>query len=400
MPRYTYHAADTAGTVIKEQASASDPTALERRLERGGKFLVEVLKEEREKKEKRSRGARGVKRRDLIEMAYHISVMTSSGLPLVTGLQDFAEGRASPALRGVLREVLRDVNEGALLSEAMTRFESVFGNIFVNLVRAGESSGSLDTVMERFYQEMEWQDKIRGRLVQALVYPAFLFLALAGLVVLLLTFLLPRVMGLFPKGMELPLPTRVLIAASETLQVYWMPLIAAAVLLPVVIKLARHTKRGRYLVDDLLMHLPLIGGVVKDIGVARFLSTFRTLYSSGVEIMQSLRISGESAGNAVITARADKIRLRIMEGALLSEAFAGVREFNSLVKNLIHMSEKTGKTAEALERITRYFDTVIPRRVKRMIAVMEPAVILGAGLVVGFVLAGTLLPIFNLYSVM
>jgi type IV pilus assembly protein PilC len=397
MPAYTYTAASDTGKVIKGTSFEPDEGALEQHLEQEGMTLVRVVRVH-DKPAGAGRFSR-VRRNDLIELAYHISVMSAAGIPLITGLEDFAKQRATPRFRGMLEGIIKDVNNGMLLSEALARRPGAFGKIFINLTKAGETSGSLDVVMERYYKEMEWQGRIRAKLYQALVYPSFLLLALSGLVVLLLTFLLPRIMGVFPEGtLDLPLPTKILIFCSDLIRDHWTALLLLVVLMPLAVKLFRMTERGRYATDSLLMRLPLVGKVVLDISVARFISTFRTLFGSGVEIVRSLEIAGDSSGSSVINARAKGITREIMGGTLLSHAFGKVDEFNSMIKNLINMSEKTGQTAMALERITDYFDTVIPRQVKRMLAVMEPAIIIAAGLVVGFVLVGTILPIFNLYS--
>lgn len=397
MPAFTYTAANGTGKVVKGVSFEPDEGALEQHLEQDGMTLVRILNVE--EKQARAGRFRRVNRTDLIELSYHLSVISAAGIPLISGLVDFAEQRATPRFRKMLEEIIKDVNNGMLFSEALARRPGAFGKIFINLTKAGETSGSLDVVMERYYKEMEWQSRIRAKLYQALVYPSFLLLALSGLVVLLLTFLLPRVMGVFPEGtLELPLPTKILVFCSDLIRNHWTALLFLVLLTPLAVKLVRMSARGRYLTDGLLMRLPLVGKVVLDISVARFISTFRTLFGSGVEIVKSLEIAGDSSGNSVINARAMGITEEIMGGSLLSHAFGKVNEFNSMIKNLINMSEKTGQTAMALERITDYFDTVIPRQVKRMLAVMEPAIIIAAGLVVGFVLVGTILPIFNLYS--
>jgi len=398
MPTFLISAADRTGKVRKKRLTAPDERSLERKLEQSGEYLVSVLKEERKETAPRGLSSR-IGRDDRIDMAFQLSVMCASGVPLLTAIGDFAEKRASAPLRRVLNVVLRDMREGMLLSEALERHPKAFDRIFIHLVKAGEASGSLDLVMERSYKEMEWQSRIRGRLIQALVYPAFLLAAIAGLVVLLLTFLLPKVMDILPlAGGNLPLPTRILIGASNLITDQWIVLAAAAAALPLSIQVARLFERGRYITDFLLMKTPPIGGVVLDVAVGRFISTFRTLITSGVEVIQALNISGGASGNAVIAARTRGIVDRIVGGAMLSEAFGTVREFDSLIQSMISMSEKTGKTGEALERISQYYDTTIPRKVKRLISILEPGIIAAAGVIVGFVLVGTLLPLFNLYT--
>lgn len=397
MPVFSYTVANRSGKVTKGSSHAADERSLEQLLEREGKLLIEVLKSD-EASRKTLRSGR-VRRGELIEMAYHLSIICQAGIPILSGLEDFKDQRASPRMKRILEEVLEDVNAGLLLSEALARHPKAFGEIFINLVRAGEASGSLDVVMERLYKEMEWQSGIRNQLVQAMIYPIILILALSGLVILLLTFLLPRVLGLFPAGtLDLPLPTKILLFVSGLLQSHWPLLLGGILGLAAGIHITRQFSPGRYLIDKMLIQLPLLGGVILDIAIARFFSTFRTLFASGVEVLRAIEISGKSSGNNVINARAQQMHDNISKGSLLSEAVNKVDEFDSMIRNLVNMGEKSGQTAMTMEKITGYFDTVIPRRVKRMISIMEPAIIILAGLLVGFVLVGTLLPVFNLYS--
>ena len=397
MPVFTYTATDKSGTITKTSSVALDEANLEKQLGREGRLLVDVLKVQQ--KSVKAGSSTKIKSKELIEFAYHMSVMTRSGIPLIAGIEDFTSQRASPQLKNVLDDIVKEVNSGRLLSEALERHKKAFGSMFIDMVKAGEASGSLDVVMERLYKEMEWQSGIKAKLKQALVYPAVLLVALTGLVTLLLTFLLPKVMGLFPEGeMELPLPTKILMAASGFLRSYWLPFLVLAVLVPVFIRIARISEKGRYCTDMALMKIPIVGSIVLDISVARFISTLRTLFGSGVEVVKALRISGASTGNSVIKRRSEMICDEVMNGSLLSEAFNKVKEFNSMIQSMMSMCERTGQTTEGLERITGYFDTVIPRRVKKAISIMEPAIIGLAGLLVGFVLVGTLLPMFNLYS--
>ena len=200
--------------------------------------------------------------------------------------------------------------------------------------------------------------------------------------------------------MELPLPTKILVACSGFIQSHWILLLSFAILIPACIKITRLFNKGKYLTDFILIKLPLVGRIVLDVAVARFFSTFHTLFEAGVKIINSLKIAGASSGNSVISRRINRASEDIMKGALLSEAFEKIKEFNTMILNLVRMSEKTGQPDRALERITKYFDTVIPRKVKKMISFMEPAIIIAAGVLVGFILIGTLLPLFNLYSSM
>ncbi|MFH1999104.1 MAG: type II secretion system F family protein [Planctomycetota bacterium] len=398
MPVYTFKETDLSGKVKKRSSFAPSEFALEREIESEGRTLVKIL-EVRQGSQVSNPGMK-IKKTDLIEMAFHLSIMSASGIPLLTGLEDFCEQRATPRLKRVLNDIIREVNSGRLFSEALEKHPKAFDPVFVSLIKAGETSGSLDIVMERYYKDAEWQMQTKQRLIQALVYPTMLIGALTGLVVLLLTFLLPKVMNLFPVGMKLPLPTRILVMTSQWVQSNWIALLGLVIMIPVAVHVARFFSKGRFYSDMGLMKLPVIGGIVRDVAVARFIATFRTLLGSGVTVIKALEVAVQASGNQVIIERVSRSIVEITNGALLSQAFEPIKEFSSLIQNLIRMSERTGQTMAALDRITDYFDTTIPRAVKRMISIMEPAITIAAGMLVGFVLVGTLLPIFDLYSVL
>lgn len=397
MPVYTFSATNDLGEILKDTLSAPDEISLERKLDQQGQTLIKVIKAQ-EKKKKTVTSVK-ISKRDLTDLAYHLSILSASGISILDSLDDFKNNRSSKRLRPVLEDVINNINQGDMLSTALGKHQVTFGKIFISLVRAGEESGRLDVVMERFYKEMEWRDKIKGQVVQAVVYPSLLVLALTGLVVLLLTFLLPKVMGMYPEGeVVLPFCTQILISCSEFLQDFWPFLVIGLILIPICINILRWSEKGEFLTDNALMKIPIMGGVVRDVAIARFISTFRTLLGSGVEILNALKIGGEASGNCVIKRRALEIEEGVRAGSLLSEAFNKINEFNSMIKNLINMSEKSGQITTSLERITQYYDTTIPRKVKKSISIIEPLIIVTAGAVVSFVLIGTLLPLFNLYS--
>ncbi len=396
MPFYKCEIGEADGGTAVRVIEAEDTLALEKIVQAKGDVLVRILGEARSRIDS---GSGRVSRSEVVEMAYHLSVTTASGLSVVEALEDFAERRAGKAFSKILRAVVEDVRSGRLLSEAMRDYPAVFDPLLVTMVEAGEASGAMGEVMGRYASEMEWQQRVRGKVSHAFSYPAVLLVALSGLVVLLLTFLLPRILALMPEGeVSLPVPTRILMVLSSTLERYWPYLFGFLAAGAIGFKFASKRPSVALWLDRVKMSLPWFGKLARDAAAARFVSTFRTLLEAGVETTEAMQMAGRASGSILVQKHIDDAIDMVISGALLSEALGSVREFDPLVAGLINLGEQTGETVEALGRAVAYFNASLPRRVKRVVAVIEPAIIVIAGAVTAFVLLGAILPVFTLYA--
>ncbi len=399
MPVYTIKTLSEEGLLESSVITAPTRKSLEKTLEKDGKIITGI----KEKKEPRTaKPVSGkIKSADLTDFLIYLSITNSSGIPVTTALEDFIKRTRKGTLRQILTNILENVEQGMSLSESVERYKGFFGTIFVHVIRAGEETGSLDVVLDRYREQMEWQTKIRGTMRQALIYPSFLIFAVTGLCILLITFLLPRIMGIYADSdIELPVITRMLIAASDFLRGNWQPLVSILVGIPVTIAVVKRFKAGRIFMDRALFKIPVLGSIVADIVLARFTVIFKTLLSSGVEIVKAIEISGSSSGNSYIGMLADKAIEEVKNGNKLSSAFAAFNEMNLLLPRMVSIGEKTGRIVDTMEAAYNYFDKTIPNKVSRMISMLEPTIIIVAGVLVGFILLGALLPIYSMYSSM
>lgn len=397
MPRYRFQTISEDGSVEKGRANAPDRESLVRKIAREGKVIIKAREEDIASGA--LSGAQRIKTRDITDLISYLSITHSSGIPLIDALEDFIGKARGTKLKAVLTDVLNGITGGEKLSEAFARYEKYFGTVFVNAVRAGEETGSLDTVLDKLKHQIEWQANIKSTVKQALIYPAFLILAVIGLIVLLLTFLLPRIMSIFNEsGAELPALTRYLIATSEFIKGNWYFLIGAVVMVPVTIAVLRRFEKPSVVIDRVLLRLPVFGRIITEISLARFTVIFKTMLLSGVEIVRSMELSGSASGNGYIEKLTRNAILDVQSGSRLSEAFEPFKSMNLLLPRMIAIGEKTGRIDDALDCSSRYFDESIPKRVKRMLAMLEPSIIIVAGVLVGFILLGALMPIYSMYS--
>jgi type II secretory pathway component PulF len=395
MPVFTYEAITPQGAVARGSLAAESVEQLESELRERRLELVRTLRARPDRGPRQRR----VKLRDVAELARYVSITCRGGLPILESLEDFARQTLSPAMKAVLDEVVRDVRNGTSISEAMARHRATFGDEVVALTQAGEASGAMDEVMRRLSEQLEFHLDVRGKVRGALIYPCILAVAVAGLVILLVTFLLPRVVGMLAQNdVELPAPTRALLGVSGFLTQGWAPLLAAGVAAVAGLRALAATRTGAVLLDRCVHALPIVGPLVKMGAESRFTATLRTLLAGGVEAVSSLEMAADSCGAPSMTEKVRGAAQRLREGRTFSEALRGLDLFHPLVVRMVELGERSGHMDESLEYCVGYFAAELPKAVRRCTAALEPLIVCFAGLVVGFVLLATLLPVFSMYE--
>lgn len=396
---FVYDAIDDAGVVVSGERQATDAAALATALDRQGLALVR-LHPWRAWWRQQSRTGRGrIRRSDVGDLARYLSITTRAGLPVIESLREFGDDARSPAVRRLCREVVSDVSSGATLSEAFGRHPRTFAPLFLSMVRAGERSGTIDVAMERVAEQMTFQADVRSQLKSALVPPAALLVAITGLVVLLLTFLLPKVLGLLVEAnVELPLPTRIVMGASDVVVAHVGTLAATLVALIVGGKLFMTTSFGVKCFARALSHVPVLGRLLRLGAQARLASSMRTLLDAGVDAVAALDLAADTTGQPQLGDQCRDVLQRAREGEPLSSAIHAIDDLHPLLVRMIRLGEGTGRLAESLAVATEHFAKEIPREVKRALSLVEPMIIAGAGCLVGFILLAVMLPMFSLYE--
>jgi type IV pilus assembly protein PilC len=386
LARFEYNAVDDYGKKARGTISSPDQNGLREALAAMGLHLVSA------RQVAESGGSaylrRKVRRSDLIEFTYHMKTLIGAGVPLVSALSDVAEQASNPGFQEVLRDVRRNVQSGSTLSGSFALHADIFPEVFVAIVRSGEMTGNMDGVLEDLNRFLTWQEELGKTIRQATYYPATVVCMVAGLIVLLFTFVFPRFLSIF-KGaaVDLPLPTRMVIAISEFFRDNGLYLLAALALGVVVLRLYRRTEAGRLRVDGWKLKIPLIGEVIRSIEMSQFAHFTASLFRAGVEMTQTLTVVEKVIGNRVIANVVREAREELIAGGGLSTALRKSGEFPPMVLRMVSAGESSGNLDATLENVSAYYDREVPAIVKKTFAVLEPAmtillavVVLGAAL--------------------
>lgn len=343
---------------------------------------------------------RGVPTRDVVIFTRLFATMMAAGLPLVQSLNILGRQTASRSFREVIRRMVREVESGETLSGAMSRHRKVFSELSVSLVAAGEAAGALDTIMARIADFLEKHDALGRKVRAALIYPAMIVAVTIPAVAILLIFVIPTFENMFTSaGVPLPLPTRVVIAASGLLQRYWWVLLGATVVAGLLLRHARGTSRGRLLTDRLLLAVPVLGDLLRKAAVSRFTRTLGTLVASGVSILRGLEVTARTAGNRVIHDAVMKSRAAIERGETIARPLEESGAFTPMVVRMVEVGEQTGALDEMLARIADFHEQEVDRALEAVIAMVEPVMVVVLGVVVGGMIVAMYLPIFEMIAV-
>lgn len=394
MAQLLYRARAEDGHLRSGRAEVRSVSVLRDELRADGFYLVETSRARA-----RVLVRRKVTRRELILFAYHLQTVVRSGIPLVTGLRDLSEQTRNRYFRVVLDDVIDAVAAGSGLSQALERHPKVFPAEFVQMVLAGETSGRLDPSLARLVHLLEWQEELRGQVKELVTYPIMVLLALSGLIVLLLTFVIPRFGGILESlGVGLPLPTRVLLGASTFFLGHWGAIALGASLLVAATIALRRNPRSRRALDRWSLSVPVLGELRLSLlssQVCHFLGAF---LEAGVPIGEGLGLIGRLVQNLHARAAVLGIRERIYDGDTLSSAFVASGLFPGLVLRMISIGEESGNLPESLQKAQEFYDREIPRRVKSLMDVSGPALTVVIAAILCFVLLAVLLPIYTMYG--
>lgn len=395
MPAFQYKAIDREGRYAHGRLDAANDIDLELRLKKMGLDLITF----RALSRNASVIARGtITRQDLITFCFDMEQVSQAGIPLIEGLRDLREGMDNPRFREVLTSVLEDIEGGKTLSQAMAAFPQVFGSVFVSLVRAGELAGRLTEVFESLGATLKWQDELVSQTRKLLIYPSLVLVVVSGVIVFLLIYLVPQVVGLLTTmGMELPLQTRILIGLSDfTVRFWWLLLVIPVLAISGVTLTLRVNPRARLMFDYLLLKIPVIGVILQKIMLARFANFFALMYRSGITILDAMRTSEEIVGNQYVADGLRRAGQQINAGESLSEAFQNLGMFPPLVTRMLRVGENTGALDTALMNVTYFYNRDVRESVDRALKLLEPMLTLVLGIVLALILFSVLTPIYDI----
>lgn len=400
METYTYEATTKEGNIVIGTIEAINERLAVDRIQDMGYFPLKVNKaEERKGFTLRSLSVlQGrVREGDITTFTYQLGVLLDAGFPLDKALSILSELTEKKALRELIKDILSHVRSGKSFSEALSKFSSVFPPFYVNMIKAGEAGGFLEDTISRMVAYLESSQRLKDDIRSALIYPAILSIVGGGAVIVLLTFVVPKFTKIFSDvGQALPLPTLILLSISSVLQHYWwliLILISGGLF---SLRQYMKSESGRRLWDRLKFKLPLFGKLYREGAVSRFARTLGTLLRSGVPILNALQIVKGTLGSDRMTEVISSVREEVRRGRGIAEPLGKSGVFPLIAVHMVTVGEETGKLDEMLIKIAERFDLEVRTTIKRLLSLLEPALILFMGIVVGFIVIAMLMAIFSI----
>lgn len=398
MPVFNYIAKNQSGQTISATIEAEDQNSVIARLRQQDLIIISVSPGKVKGRSWLSAASdKKIKIDDLVVFSRQLATMVDSGIPLVQALDILSEQLENKSFKEVVSKIRNDIETGSSLSEAIGRHPKIFSGLYINMVKAGESSGMLDDILDRLAAYLEKTSALQRKIKSSLVYPAMV----SGMAVVITTVLIVKVVPTFKGifdilGGQLPAPTRILIAFSDLVRHYFLFLIIGLVILFFALARYIRTEQGRLQWDKLLLRLPVFGQLFRKVSVAKFARTLSTLVKSGVPILTSLSIVGKTAGNKVIEIAVTNVRSSIREGENIAKPLAQSGVFPPMVVRMIAVGEQAGELEKMLSKIADFYDEQVDAAVSGLTSMIEPLIIAFLGVVIGSIVIAMFLPIFKI----
>lgn len=399
MPLYKYVVKDRTGKTMTETLESVSRAALIDNLRKRDLIIISI-DEEKARKKALGKTGEGVKLDDLVVFSRQLATLVDAGIPLVGALDILSEQIERKSFKKVVTKLRDDVEGGASLSEAMTKQARVFSALFINMVRAGESSGNLDEILDRVAGYFEKTNALQRKVKSSLVYPTMVVIMATLITAFLILKIVPTFKSIFESiGVQLPTPTRILIAFSDFARKWFFANLGALIAFIFGLQQFVRTEKGRAIFDAFLLKVPLFGILIRKYAIAKFARTLSTLQKSGVSILTSLEIVAKTAGNKVVEAAVLKTKTNVREGESIALPLANSKVFPPMVTRMIAVGEQTGKLEDMLAKIADFYEDEVDNAVSGLTSLIEPLIIAFLGIVIGSIVVSMFLPIIKLLQV-
>jgi type IV pilus assembly protein PilC len=397
MAQFQYRAVTATGSVVDGRLEAVHQQDLIGQLSRLGMTLVRA---KAISQRAGGRGAGAVDRRQLIVLVFHLEMMSRAGVPIPTAIADLRDSADNEALRSLAAGMYERIQNGESVAQALQAYPKVFSPSVVNLIKAGEQSGELTRVLGELLRSLKWTDELAAKLKKLMSYPIFVGTVIVVVVFFLMIYLVPQMTSFIKTmGKELPLHTKALIATSNFVKQYWWAILTVPPAVGFgIAHMARRNRAFRYRLHALLLRLPLAGGVVQKLILARVLDTLGLMYAAGIPLLEALGHCAQTTTNLVIHDAILRVQKRLGEGTALADAFAEQGLFPALVIRMMRVGETTGALDEALRNVNYFFNRDIDEAMARVEASIEPAMTVIMGALLGWIMLSVLGPIYDLIS--
>ncbi|MDI6736564.1 MAG: type II secretion system F family protein [bacterium] len=406
MPNYIYKARNINGTVVTGSIEAESQRSVILRLKQQHLMVISAEEEKLnpflESLNKMSFSMLNrVGLKDLVLFSRQLSTLINAGIPIVQCLNVLIDQVENKNFKNIIMNIREDIEKGASITMAMSKHPGVFNQLYTSMVKSGESGGVLDEVLERISSYLEAVQSLRRKVRAAMAYPAVVSVVAGGIVIFLLTFVIPAFKGVFDSfGAELPLPTQLLINLSDLMRSYLPYLILLGVIVFIILRLiVTKTEKGRITFDGICLKLPVFGPLLRKISVSRFARTLGTLVRSGVSILEALEIVAKTSGNKIVELAVMGARSAIREGERITDPLRECGVFPPMVIQMVSVGEETGALDNMLMKVADYYDREVDMAVSALASLIEPLLIVVLGVVVGTIVICMYLPIFMMSSI-
>lgn len=390
---FAYKVRDAVGKSSEGKIEAASREEAAAKLKKDGLSLLELTEEE----EGFDLFAKGIKQSDIIFLTSQLAIMVDTGITLSVAMENIAAQEENKTLKKVLLDLKERVEGGEDFSAALSRYTKYFDKTYISLIKASEHTGTLGTMLESIADYLRKQLETRQKVMASMAYPGIMLTLAVGVTIFMLTYVLPKFTPLFNrKGMKLPIATKFLMAASDSLLNYWYLWIIGIVALILAYVFGKKTEAGRKFLDKVMLNLPIIGPLTRKVIISRSMRTLGTMIGAGVSMLDALRLAAEVSGNIYYEQIWMHVLDQITQGKRVAESLGGSKLFPSTLIQMIASGEETGKLDKVLAKISVYYDREVDSSIKAATSMIEPILIVGMGGVVGTIAMGLLLPIFQL----
>lgn len=398
MPQFRYKARNLKGVLVSGVIDADTPKDVLKELKIKNIFPIQI-KEDVKSKDISFNFSQGVKLSDLSIFLRQFATLLNAGISISNALDVLIKQTANKKLREALSDMNENVKKGKSLSECMKAHDTIFPDILINMIEAGEVSGTIDRILDRMATYFEKENSINQKVKTALTYPAVVSVVALCVVIFMLSYVLPTFVNLFKAaGAVLPLPTRILLGVSFAITHFWYYLIAIIFLLYFLFRSYANTKEGRRLFDGIKLKLPIFGTVIKKVITSRFTRTLGILLASGIPVIQAMQVVENVVGNKVVEEGLKEAEEGMKQGKGLAKPLEDIGIFQPMVINMIAVGEESGMLDSLLDRTANFFDKEVDDAVTRMTTLLEPVIIVALAVVVGFIIISIVMPMFKMYN--
>jgi type IV pilus assembly protein PilC len=404
---FAFRAVDLAGVPSKGELEAGSKAQVSEQLRQRGLIVLDVNeKGEALKLESIFQRFKSVDQRELAIFSRQFATLIASGMPMLRSLYTLEDQTVDPMLKPAIKALRDDVEAGSSLSQAMRTQPGVFDPLYLSMVDAGEGAGRLEDSLDRVAHQLEKMDALRRQVKSAMMYPAVVFGLAVVVMIVIVAVVVPVFVGIFKEissetpgqSSDLPLPTQITVGISHLVTHQFYILLPALAGLAYLFSRWKHSERGRGQWDRIKLRLPKVGDVIQKVALARWSRTLAGTVSSGVPILQAIKISGETAGNEVIKDAMDDVYASVKRGGSIAKPLHEDPIFPPMVAHMVSVGEESGQLQTMLEKVADFYETEVDAKVKALTSLIEPLMIVFVGIMVGFIVISMYLPIFSLYD--